>query len=114
MQWDEVLEQRLFRRMPSSDWIGQSRITFPAKGDRIRVVLRRDQQSWQDNKLVTIPAGTTYEGTVSQVDTNGFFEIVDNAGECIKCYLGDSALRIEVTAAVRSSPAYNIVGSTSA
>jgi hypothetical protein len=109
MQWDEVLEQRLFRRMPSSDWIGQSRITFPAKGDRIRVVLRRDQQSWQDNKLVTIPAGTVYEGTASHVDTDGFFEITNEAGECTKCYLGDSALRIEVTAAVHA--AYHVVGS---
>jgi hypothetical protein len=77
--------------------------TFPPEGDYVRVTLRRDQQSWQGARLVTIPAGTIYEGTAADVDTEGFFTLVDTANERRKFYLTDSALHIQVIAHIRTA-----------
>lgn len=92
-----ALAQRLLRHTWHPE---QSEATFPAVGDRVRVTLRRDMQSWQGSKLITIPAGLTYEGVAVDVDTQGFFELVDASHNRHKFYLLDSALRIEVIASV--------------
>jgi O6-methylguanine-DNA--protein-cysteine methyltransferase len=76
--------------------------TFPPEGDFVRVTLRREQQSWQGTRLVTIPAGTTYEGIAADVDTEGFFTLVNAANEQRKFYLTDSALHIQVVARIRT------------
>lgn len=93
-----TLAHGLLRRTWQPEW---STATFPAEGDRMRITLRRDVQSWQGNKLITIAAGTTYEGTATAADTQGFFELIDAANHRHKFYLLDSALQIEVVASIR-------------
>jgi hypothetical protein len=94
--------QDLFGRLPPVQWpVAREGFTFPAEGDRLRVTLRRDQESWQNDQRVVIPAGTIYQGVAANVDNDGFFELISAEGEVIPLYLNDSALQIEVTAAVR-------------
>jgi hypothetical protein len=97
--------QDLFGRLPPVQWpVARKGFTFPAEGDRLRVTLRRDQESWQHDRRVVIPAGTVYQGVAANVDNDGFFELMSAEGEVIPLYLNDSALQIEVTAAVRRAP----------
>jgi hypothetical protein len=103
--------QDLFGRLPPVQWpVAREGFTFPAEGDRLRVTLRRDQESWQNDRRVVLPAGTVYQGVAANVDTDGFFELVSAEGDVIPLYLNDSALQIEVTSAVRRATAERVVG----
>jgi len=103
--------QDLFGRLPPVQWpVARKGFTFPAEGDRLRVTLRRDQESWQDDRRIVVPAGTVYQGVAANVDNDGFFELVSAEGETIPLYLNDSALLIEVTSAVRRTTAERAVG----
>ncbi len=107
--------QDLFGRLPPVQWpVARKGFTFPAEGDRLRVTLRRDQESWQDDRRIVVPAGTVYQGVAANVDNDGFFELVSAEGETIPLYLNDSALLIEVTSAVRRATAERAVGEGSA
>jgi hypothetical protein len=107
--------QDLFGRLPPVQWpVARKGFTFPAEGDRLRVTLRRDQESWQDDRRIVVPAGTVYQGVAANVDNDGFFELVSAEGETIPLYLNDSALLIEVTSAVRRTTAERAVGEGSA
>jgi hypothetical protein len=107
--------QDLFGRLPPVQWpVARKGFTFPAEGDRLRVTLRRDQESWQDDRRIVVPAGTVYQGVAANVDNDGFFELVSAEGETIPLYLNDSALLIEVTSAVRRATVERAVGEGSA
>jgi hypothetical protein len=108
--------QDLFGRLPPVQWpVAREGFTFPAEGDRLRVTLRRDQESWQNDRRIVIPAGTVYQGVAANVDTDGFFELVSAEGNVIPLYLNDSALLIEVTSAVRRAvAAERVVGDSAA
>jgi hypothetical protein len=80
--------------------LGRGASAVPQEGERVRVALIKDLQSWQDNKRVTIPAGTTYEGTATATDDEGFFDIVDDDGQRAKFYIHDSSLQVAVISSV--------------
>jgi hypothetical protein len=80
--------------------LGRGASAIPKEGERVRVALLKDLQSWQGNKRITIPAGTTYEGTASRVDDEGFFDIVDDKGQCAKFYIHDSSFQVAVISSV--------------
>lgn len=98
MSWDLFRERTPYLYNPE---LFPNPIPFPDHGDRVRITLGRDVQSWHEQQRIVLPAGKVYEGIVTEADTEGFFEILDTAGMPMKFYLGDSALHIEVTAAVR-------------
>jgi hypothetical protein len=69
--------------------------TLPAEGERVRISLLRDMQSWQGKQLVTTPAGTTWEGIVVSSDPDGFFDIRSDDGQPASFYINDSSFRVE-------------------
>ncbi len=73
---------------------------LPAEGQQVRITLLKDWQSWEGNTRVVIPAGTSYEGTVSAIDTEGFFDMVDAAEKPMHFYIYDSTIQVENLSAV--------------
>jgi hypothetical protein len=69
---------------------------LPQEGQQVRVELLKDMQSWEGNKRVTIPAGTTYEGKTTAADPEGFFDITDQAGQSRKFYVHDSSITVQI------------------
>lgn len=93
-----ALEQRL-HECTCQQARGES--SLPKEGARVRVTLRKDVLAWEGKERITIPAGTIYEGTATAVDTEGFFDVVDDDDKHNKFYLHDSSLHIEVIALVQ-------------
>jgi hypothetical protein len=69
--------------------------TLPAEGERVRISLLRDMQSWQGNRLVTTPSGTIWEGIVVSSDPEGFFDIRTDDEQPASFYINDSSFRVE-------------------
>lgn len=69
---------------------------IPQKGQRVRVILLKDVDSWEGQTRTVTPAGTVYEGLVAEIDTEGFFDIVTDAGLTKGFYTKDATLYIDI------------------
>jgi hypothetical protein len=72
---------------------------LPKAGERVRVTLRRDIESWEGKERVVIPAGTSYEGVAAHIETEGFFDVMGDGGQQKKFYIFDSSIQVEVLSA---------------
>ncbi|MFP4437115.1 MAG: hypothetical protein ACLFVO_07695 [Chloroflexaceae bacterium] len=75
---------------------------LPEKGQRVRVILLKDVDSWEGKTRTVTPAGTVYEGLVAEIDADGFFDIVTDAGQEKGFYAKDSTLFIDILVAERA------------
>ncbi len=50
-------------------------------GQHIRVTLVQARRGWQGRSLVTIPAGTYYDGVVHALTADGFFDLRQANGD---------------------------------
>lgn len=71
-------------------------LLLPEKGQRVRVTLLKDVNSWEGKELTVTPAGTVYEGIVSDIDAEGFFDITTAAGQSRGFYVKDATIHVEV------------------
>lgn len=69
---------------------------LPEPGQRLRVTLLKDVDSWQGKTRIVIPAGTTYEGVVTTIDLEGFFDMTLDNGESKGFYARDKTIQIDV------------------
>ncbi len=69
---------------------------LPEPGQRLRVTLLKDVDSWEGQTRTVISAGTTYEGVVTKIDLEGFFDMIFDDGQSKGFYVHDKTIRIDV------------------
>ncbi|MCG8347737.1 MAG: hypothetical protein MI924_08155 [Chloroflexales bacterium] len=72
---------------------------LPVQGQQVRVTLLKDIVVWEGDQRVVTPAGTSYEGNVTQIDPEGFFDLTDESGFCKGFYAFDTTIKIEAPVA---------------
>lgn len=68
---------------------------LPAEGEKVRVTLLKDVQSWKGKDRITIPKDTVYEGVAMAIESEGFFDVVKGDDERMKFYIHDSSIKVE-------------------
>lgn len=71
-------------------------LLLPENGQRVRITLLKDVDSWEGNVRSVAPAGTVYEGTVANIDAEGFFDITTDEGQSKGFYVKDATIHVEV------------------
>lgn len=69
---------------------------LPEQGQRLRVTLLKDVDSWEGQTRTVIPAGTTYEGVVTKIDLEGFFDMTLDDSQSKGFYARDKTIQIDV------------------
>ncbi len=69
---------------------------LPEPGQHLRITLLKDVDSWEGQARTSIPAGTTYEGVVTQIDLEGFFDMILDDGQIKGFYAHDKTIQVDV------------------
>lgn len=73
---------------------------LPAEGQHVRVTFQKDFHTWEGNKQVVIRAGTMYEGTATDIDPEGFFDVIDDEENRIQFFIYDSTIQLEIMSSI--------------